>query len=103
MDIKDVSAEISRTSQQERPDPSRRGSASAKAKDVPGERDFFENSGRLGQVRSLIDTIVQGPEVRSDAVERAKQLLASGELDSHDSAARAADGFLAEGGLFFSA
>ena len=101
MDIKDVSAEISRASQNERSDSSRRGSDAAKSQKVTDERDFFENSGRLGQVRALIDSLVQAPEIRDDAVARARELLASGELDSRESADRAARGFLAEGAGFF--
>ncbi|MFT7616417.1 MAG: hypothetical protein ACI97A_000038 [Planctomycetota bacterium] len=101
MDIRDVSAEISRASQKDRPDPSRRGSASAKAHKTTGDRDHFENSGQLGQVRALIDLLAQTPEISQEAVERGKQLLASGELDSPAGAAKAAEGFLAEGGGFF--
>ena len=82
MDIRDVSAEISRASQNEKSGPSRRGSASAEAQKATEDRDFFENSGRLGKVRSLIDSLVQAPETSNEAITRAKELLASGELDS---------------------
>ncbi len=98
MDIKDVSAEISRAAHRERSEPSRRGSASAKASKSVDERDFFENSGRLGKVRSLIDRLVQEPDTSTIAVKRAKELLANGQLDNHEAAAKAADGLLTEGG-----
>lgn len=101
MDIKDVSAEINRASQKDRSDPSRRGSASVKAQKSSGDRDHFENSEQLGQVRSLIDTLIQTPGIDQEAVQRGKALLESGELDNKESAAKAAEGFLAEGGGFF--
>ena len=98
MDIKDVSAEISRAAQQERSDPSRRGSASAKANKSAGKQDLFENSSQLGRVRAHIETIIKSPEVDTKAIQRGKELLESGQLDSHESATKAAEGFLAEGG-----
>ena len=94
MDIRDVGAPLDGASRSDRTQPSRSGSpASRKAASAQTE-DFFENSGRLGQVRALIDALVQVPEIRTDAVERAKSLLASGGLDTPEAAAQAADSFV---------
>lgn len=95
MGIKDVGAD-SKTSAPLRSSVStrsRKGSAPQEAR-VEGPEDFFEKSGRLGAVRALIDTLVQVPEVRADAVDQARERLASGELDSPESAAKAARAFL---------
>jgi len=94
MDIKDVGASLDSASRSDRTQPSRSGSpASSKAEKAHSEV-FFENSGRLGQVRALIDALVQVPEVRNDAVESAKSLLAQGALDTPEAAAKAAEGYV---------
>ena len=61
---------------------------------ISGQEDFFEKSGKLGAARALIDTLVQVPEIRTDAVEQARAKLESGELDSPESAEKAARAFL---------
>ena len=60
------------------------------------EEDYFENSGRLGQVRALIDKLVQAPDMDENRVQRAKALLESGALDSREAADRAALGMFDE-------
>ena len=67
---------------------------SSKEGTIGATEDFFEKSGRLGIVRALIDNLGQVPEVRSDVVEQARAKLASGELDTPESAASAARAFL---------
>ncbi|MCB9833548.1 MAG: hypothetical protein H6807_13850 [Planctomycetes bacterium] len=94
MDIRDVGVDLNRTSRGERKAETRAGSATNKTAQAVSKHDFFENSGRLGEVRALIDALVQVPEFRADAVENAKALLASGELDSPERAAQAAEGLL---------
>ena len=56
--------------------------------------DFFENSGRLGEVRALIDKLFQVPDRREDTVEQAKELLAQGAFDDRAAAAKAAEAIL---------
>ena len=94
MDIRDVSAIVGRSDQSGRSASARSGSSSAKSTEELAAQDIFENSGRLGQVRALIDSLIQVPSVRETAVSRGKQLLASGELDSPEAAQKAAEGFL---------
>ncbi|MEE9394236.1 MAG: hypothetical protein V3W41_17190 [Planctomycetota bacterium] len=56
--------------------------------------DFFENSGKLGRVRALINDLVQVPDFDLEAVARGKELLESGALDSAEAFEGAAEGFL---------
>ena len=56
--------------------------------------DFFENSGRLGEVRALIDKLVQVPDQRTDVVDQAKALLEQGAIDGRAAAAKAAEALL---------
>lgn len=95
MGIKDVGAneKSSAPLRSNLPLRSRKGSAPQEGK-VSSQEDFFEKSGRLGAVRALIDSLVQVPEIRTDVVDSARERLASGELDSPESAAKAARAFL---------
>ena len=98
MDIKDVGANLDRTSRVER-SPGSRARARTDAPPQPAS-DFFENSGRIGEVRALIEKLVQVPEIRTDVVDRARGLLESGAIDDPRHAEQAAAAFLegAEGG-----
>ncbi len=96
MDIRDVSADLNRASRNERKTEAHSGTAAGKKGEILSEQDYFENSGRLGEVLALIDSLVRVPEVRPESVERAKALLASGELDGPELAAKAAQGIIDE-------
>ena len=97
MDINDVSSEINRASQNRRSDDSRSGRASATSEASGATQDSFESSGRLGEVKAFIDSLLQIPEIRSDVVEEARAKLLSGAFDTPEAAAEAAEGFLTEG------
>ena len=100
MDIRNVGVRLDGTPKAGRSSVTRSGSPATSKSEKTAEHDFFEDSGQLGQVRALIDALVQTPDYRPEVVERARALLSQGQLDSPEAAARAAAGLTEEqGGL----
>lgn len=96
MDIRDVSAGKVNASSRAVTTSTARGQAPTGKAGAANPEDGFENSGKLGQIRALIDRLVQAPEVDSDRIARAKALIASGYVDSREAAQRAAGGLVEE-------
>ncbi len=94
MEIRNIGSRLEGLSSPSRsPSPHSGSPASSKAHGAAAQ-DSFENSGRLGEVRTLIDALIQVPEIRTDQVQKARELLAQGQLDTPEAATQAAHGFV---------
>ncbi len=94
MEIRQVGSHLEGLPSSTRSTSLRSGSPASSKADGASAQDFFENSGRLGEVRALIDALIQVPEIRTDQVEKARELLAQGQLDTPEAATQAAHGFV---------
>jgi hypothetical protein len=96
MDIRDVKASSVSQKAQTAATSAARADASSSKREAGGPEVFFENSGRIGEVRALIDQLVQAPQVDVERIQRARELIASRAIDSREAASRAAGAMLEE-------